>query len=219
MFSQRNKTMGSVRFVLLLILVGTLQIVCGDNDIDKDIGISCADVTGKVGETLNLTCNISYKRSECCMLFYKFNNPAAEICRKVIPDNPCERWTSITCSYTLKVTTNVTLFLQTDCGHKSAEFTVHVSDTETPTNAPVATDAIKDADGSQDTVQKGETNQTFYNPAGITCVTLLLILVNIIIYIFIIFIAKQSKKMREKCANTFRSCMDNEMCDNDDNSI
>ncbi|XP_051958394.1 uncharacterized protein LOC127626552 isoform X7 [Xyrauchen texanus] len=199
MFSQRNKTMGSERFVLLLILVGTLQIVCGDKDIDKDIEISCEDVTGKVGETLNLTCNISCKCSECCITFYKFNNPAAEICRKVIPSNPCERWTSITCSYTLKVTTNVTLFLQTNCGHKSAEFTVHVSDTEAPTNAPVAT------------VQEDAQS---YITAVIICLTLLLIII-----IFIIFIAKQSKKLREKCANPFRSCMDNEMCDNDDNSI
>ncbi|XP_051958395.1 uncharacterized protein LOC127626553 [Xyrauchen texanus] len=200
MFSQRNKTMGSERFVLLLILVGTLQIVCGDKDIDKDIEISCEDVTGKLGETLNLTCSISYKCSECYITFYKFNNPAAEICRKVIPSNPCERWTSITCSYTLKVTTNVKLFLQTDCGHKSAEFTVHVSD---------------EPGDHRDTVQGGETNQTSYNPAGITCLKLLLL----IIIIFIIFIAIQSKKLREKCANPFRSCMDNEMCDNDDNSI
>ncbi|XP_051958393.1 uncharacterized protein LOC127626552 isoform X6 [Xyrauchen texanus] len=208
MFSQRNKTMGSERFVLLLILVGTLQIVCGDKDIDKDIEISCEDVTGKVGETLNLTCNISCKCSECCITFYKFNNPAAEICRKVIPSNPCERWTSITCSYTLKVTTNVTLFLQTNCGHKSAEFTVHVSDTETPTNAPVATDAIKDADGSQDTEGHHRSNV----PVIAAVVSgFIIIIIIIIITVTVIYSKKRNCSSLPECFRSTDMRTDNSM--------
>ncbi|XP_051958392.1 uncharacterized protein LOC127626552 isoform X5 [Xyrauchen texanus] len=209
MFSQRNKTMSSVRFVLLLILVGTLQIVCGDKDIDKDIEISCADVTGKVGETLILTCSISYKRSECCMKLYKFTSNDDEICRKEIPSNPCEQWTSITCSYTLKVTMTTTFkFLQTICGHKSAEFTVHVSDTETPTNAPVATDAIKDADGSQDTEGHHRSNV----PVIAAVVSgFIIIIIIIIITVTVIYSKKRNCSSLPECFRSTDMRTDNSM--------
>ncbi|XP_051524026.1 uncharacterized protein LOC127423612 isoform X1 [Myxocyprinus asiaticus] len=128
MFSQRNKTMGSVSFVLLLILVWTFQTVCEDECLGG-FNITCEDVTGKVGETLNVTCSISYKCSKCCMIFYKFEN-GAEICRKEFPKNSCERKTSITCPYTPNATTTTKLyfFLQMPCGHKSIEFTVNFTD-------------------------------------------------------------------------------------------
>ncbi|XP_051524043.1 uncharacterized protein LOC127423614 isoform X3 [Myxocyprinus asiaticus] len=157
MFSQRNKTMGSVSFVLLLILVWTFQTVCEDECFNQ-FNITCEDVTGKVGETLNLTCSISYQCSKCCMKFYKFYNPA-EFCRKEFPKNSCEQKTSITCPYTLNATTTTKfkLFL-ISCGRKSAEFTVNITDIK---------DNTKDVTSAAETDQSHDKSVTdVINPDG-----------------------------------------------------
>ncbi|XP_051530880.1 uncharacterized protein LOC127427355 [Myxocyprinus asiaticus] len=128
--------MGSVSFVLLLILVWTFTTVCEDDNFEK-CAVTCEDVTGTVGKDLTLTCSVSWKCSKCCTKIYKFteteNENSKEICRQEFLDS-CDQWTNFTCPYTPKVTmaTKFRFCLQTQNGMRTVEFSVNITETVVP---------------------------------------------------------------------------------------
>ncbi|XDV44064.1 hypothetical protein PO909_012417, partial [Leuciscus waleckii] len=73
--------MGVSNVVLMFILVWTFTAA----DYD-DISVRCEDVTGTVSEEVTLTCSVSLNKSECCIVFYRFQYPEkyndSEICRE-----------------------------------------------------------------------------------------------------------------------------------------
>ncbi|XP_073671093.1 uncharacterized protein [Paramisgurnus dabryanus] len=122
--------MGAVNVLQLILLVWTFTAVCEADD--DPFSITCENVTGGVGEKLNLTCTVSYsKKNECSMKMYKFINTAAEvfdpkICKVLFETDLFTQENKISCPYTANkaMTTKFQLFLQTDCGAKRSEFSV-----------------------------------------------------------------------------------------------
>ncbi|XP_018920674.2 uncharacterized protein LOC109047412 isoform X1 [Cyprinus carpio] len=116
--------MNAVIAVQLFILVWIFTAVC---QADKDIIVSCQNVTGSVGKEVILNCSVSLQITECCITKYKFQYPEifndSAICRRDVPVNSCEQRNSFTCSYTptTAMTKQFRFFVQTNCGVGKAE--------------------------------------------------------------------------------------------------
>ncbi|XP_051769735.1 uncharacterized protein LOC127523260 [Ctenopharyngodon idella] len=98
------------------------------------LSISCADVTGTVGEEVTFTCSVSQQCSECCIIKYTFlyteKYKNSTICRQDLPLGSCEQRNSFTCRYTptTAMTGHFRFLLQTTHGMKRTEFTVSITE-------------------------------------------------------------------------------------------
>ncbi|XP_077056402.1 uncharacterized protein LOC143709686 [Siphateles boraxobius] len=130
----RIKTMNGVNAVQLFILVWTFTAVC---QADGDISVSCADVTGTVSEEITFTCSVSLKKSEYCIIMYKFQYPEkysdSEICREDFPLD-CEKRNNFTCRFssTTVMTGQFRFFIQTNCSRTQTAFTVNITESSKP---------------------------------------------------------------------------------------
>lgn len=108
-----------------------LNIICSFTDFST---ITCADVTGNVGEESTLNCTVIYS-DRCHAALYKFINTDKDttICKEEFTSKSDQQHFS--CSYTPNeaMTTTFKFFLQADCGHISTEFTLNTAGTGTGT--------------------------------------------------------------------------------------
>ncbi|XP_058648670.1 uncharacterized protein LOC131550541 isoform X2 [Onychostoma macrolepis] len=136
--------MSADNVVLLFTLLWTFMAVC---QADKNINLSCENVTGSVGKEVNLTCSVSLLKADCCIEMYKFqyperfNDPA--ICKKVPPES-CEQRNSFTCRYTptTAMTEQFRFFVQTTCGAERTEFTMDISESSKNQEKSGSMDAV-----------------------------------------------------------------------------
>ncbi|XP_042575311.1 uncharacterized protein LOC109100274 [Cyprinus carpio] len=149
--------MNAVNALQLFILVWTFTAVC---QADKDIIVSCDDVTGSVGREVNLTCSVSLQNIECCIVRYLFKYPEifndSAICRQDVPVNPCEQRNSFTCRYTptTVMREQFRFFVQSNCGVEKAEIytVVAVSSRHVNTENPSGSSPPETAAGFKETV-------------------------------------------------------------------
>ncbi|XP_026078014.1 uncharacterized protein LOC113055856 isoform X3 [Carassius auratus] len=127
--------MNAVNAVQLFILVWTFTAVCQADD--EHVSVSCQNVTGPVGKEVNLSCDVSLQRKDCCITKYKFHNPEiyndASICLQYVSVNSCKQRNSFTCPYTppIVMTEQFKFFVQTTCGmRKEAIFTLNTVSSE-----------------------------------------------------------------------------------------
>ncbi|XP_048026887.1 uncharacterized protein LOC125255588 [Megalobrama amblycephala] len=102
--------------------------------------VRCADVTGTVGKEVTFTCDVSQKRSECCITMYKFQYPEkyknSAICKQDLQGS-CEQRNSVTCRYTptTEMTEEFRFFVQTNFGAIRTEFIVDITESIKPETA------------------------------------------------------------------------------------
>ncbi|XP_048036386.1 uncharacterized protein LOC125261872 isoform X2 [Megalobrama amblycephala] len=122
--------MNAVNTVQLFIVVWTFTAVCRADDD----GCSCEDVTGTEKKEVTLICNVSLKRSECCIILYKFyyteKYKDSTICREDLPLDSCEQRNNFTCRHTptTAMIGQFRFFVQTMCGVIKTKFTVNITE-------------------------------------------------------------------------------------------
>ncbi|XP_016119882.1 uncharacterized protein [Sinocyclocheilus grahami] len=149
--------MNADNVVLLFILVWTFTAVC---QADKEVIVSCENVTGSVGKEVTLTCSVSLLFTECCIVMYMFQYPESindsVICRQDFPNDSCELRNSFTCRYTptTAMTEQFRFFVQTTCVVGKSKFTVDTSVSSEHINPenPSGSSPPETAAGSKDTV-------------------------------------------------------------------
>ncbi|XP_026104328.1 uncharacterized protein LOC113075883 isoform X3 [Carassius auratus] len=119
--------MKAVNAVQLFSLFWTFTALC---QADEDISVSCENVTGSVGEEVNLHCSVSLM-CPCSIKKYKFQylkDPA--ICTTESPKDSCKQSNILTCRYTptTAITGKFSFFVQTTCGMNTTEFTVEITE-------------------------------------------------------------------------------------------
>ncbi|KAL0153158.1 hypothetical protein M9458_051529, partial [Cirrhinus mrigala] len=82
---------------------------------------SCDDVTGSVGKDVNLTCSVSLKKTECCVVSYKFQDYK-------IDNYSCDQ-RNFTWRYTptTALKEQFRFFVQATCGHDGKNFIVDIT--------------------------------------------------------------------------------------------
>jgi len=88
-----------------------------------------------VSEEVTFNCSVSLKKSECCIILYKFQYPEkyndSTICKEVFSQDSCEQRNSFTCRFTPTTVMmgQFRFFIQTECGNKITEFSVDITGT------------------------------------------------------------------------------------------
>ncbi|XP_048026577.1 uncharacterized protein LOC125255407 isoform X2 [Megalobrama amblycephala] len=122
--------------------------------------ISCKEVTGDVGKEVTLTCSVSQKRPECCIIMYKFQYPEkynnSAICKQEFPLDSCEQRNSFTCRYTptTEMTGQFRFFVQTKFGARKTQFTVNITEPIKPEIVAEETATKESVTVTEETVTK-----------------------------------------------------------------